>query len=149
MQTGIGLVEGFRLSPQQRHLWELQRGAGSRPYQSQCTILIEGVLDVELLRSALAMLVRRHEILRTTFQTAAEDAAPVQVIHEGDEPAADVLDLFACGAQSSAFATGPVPHHGILKSRCSTAISPSGRTRCSKPSTRRPARSSGVSRHLL
>jgi len=98
MQTGI-LVEGFRLSPQQRHLWELQRDAGSGPYQSQCTILIEGALDVELLRSALAMLVRRHEILRTTFQTPAEDAAPVQVIHEGDGPAADVLDLSTYSAQ--------------------------------------------------
>jgi amino acid adenylation domain-containing protein len=77
----------------------LQRGDSGRPYRSQCTILIEGPLDVELLRAALAMLVQRHEILRTTFQTSTENGTPVQVIREDEGPRADVLDLSAYGAR--------------------------------------------------
>jgi amino acid adenylation domain-containing protein len=97
MQTEIELVESFRLSPQQRHLWELQRGNRSQPFRSQCGILIEGSLDVELLKAALTRLIERHEILRTTFQDSQESAAPVQVVRESSEPRMEVLDLSGYG----------------------------------------------------
>jgi hypothetical protein len=53
------IADGFRLSPQQRRLWLLQRGGEHLPYRTQCAILIEGNLDVGMLRMALARVVER------------------------------------------------------------------------------------------
>jgi hypothetical protein len=50
------------------------------PYRSQCAILIEGQLDHAKLTAAIAEMVRRHEILRTTFHAAT------QLIHDVCEP---------------------------------------------------------------
>ena len=59
------LIEGFRLSPQQRRVWLLQ--GDSQAYRAQCAIAIEGELDKEVLKTALRTVIVRHEILRTTF----------------------------------------------------------------------------------
>ena len=82
-------VEGFRLSPQQRHLWSLQ---GARPWRTHCTVRLSGELDRQALLAALASLVERHEILRTTFQLLPGFLTPLQVI------AAAVLDERTAGA---------------------------------------------------
>lgn len=74
MQT----LEGFRLSPQQKHLWLLQQD--SLAYRASCAIQIEGNLNVEALKSALKQIVERHEILRTTFQRQPGIKIPIQVI---------------------------------------------------------------------
>src|ERR1044072_2901655 len=71
------LIEGFKPSPQQRHLWLLQ-GEGARAFRAQCAVWIEGPLDVAGLRAALDDVVARHEILRTVFQRT--NGLPVQVI---------------------------------------------------------------------
>lgn len=78
----MALNEGFRLSAQQRYLWSLQQAAGSAPALLLSMISIEGELRSEILERALADVVTRHEILRTTFQRPPGIKTPFQVISE-------------------------------------------------------------------
>src|SRR6185295_5401397 len=71
-------IEGYRLSPQQRESWEMQEE--SEACRAQCAVLIEGPVDGEKLQQALEEVVKRHEILRTTFQRRPERKYPLQVI---------------------------------------------------------------------
>jgi amino acid adenylation domain-containing protein len=73
-------IEGFRLSPLQRRLWQLQETEGASTFRAQCAVCIQGRLDVEVLWSALQEVVKRHEILRTTFQPLPHLDAPLQRI---------------------------------------------------------------------
>jgi len=73
-------LQGFKLSPQQRRLWSLQKE--SQIYQSYCAILLEGDLDKSILKEALQQVINRHEILRTTFHSKRGIKIPVQVISE-------------------------------------------------------------------
>jgi natural product biosynthesis luciferase-like monooxygenase protein/amino acid adenylation domain-containing protein/non-ribosomal peptide synthase protein (TIGR01720 family)/FkbM family methyltransferase len=77
-----GLV-GFRLSPQQRHVWELLRSGSGRALRVSCAVAIEGDLDGGLLRAAVEAAVERHEILRTLFQCLPGLREPLQVIAAG------------------------------------------------------------------
>ena len=77
------MIEGFRLSPQQRRLWFLQQDQSA--YRAQCEIAIDGPVEVERLTRVVQEIVDRHEILRTTFQRQPGVRTPVQVI--GDERA--------------------------------------------------------------
>ncbi len=79
-------IEGFRLSPQQSHLWRLQPDAGAVPYRAHCTVCIDGPLDIARLQAALAQLVERHELLRTTFQRLPAMEVPLQVIGPAWQP---------------------------------------------------------------
>ena len=90
------VTEGFRLSPQQKHLWSLQLADGSLPYRAQCSILIEGSLDVQVLEGALQRVFERHEILRTYFQSAPGANAPVQVVSAEGMARIDKSDLSDC-----------------------------------------------------
>ncbi len=76
------VIQGFRLSPQQRHLWSLQKDDGGPAYRALCEVEIEGALDPEILKDAVRDVVDRQEILRTTFQRFAGMMIPVQVISE-------------------------------------------------------------------
>jgi amino acid adenylation domain-containing protein len=80
MQTET--IKGFRLSPQQRHLWLLQQkeATSNSPYRAQCAIKIEGNLNVELLEKALEKVVSKHEILRTSFHCLSGMDVALQVI---------------------------------------------------------------------
>ncbi|MDJ0732572.1 MAG: amino acid adenylation domain-containing protein [Nostocaceae cyanobacterium] len=73
-------IEGFRLSPQQEHLWSLQQVDNKSIYRSDCIILIIGSLDIQRLELALQDVVNRHEILRTCFRCLPGMTIPVQVI---------------------------------------------------------------------
>ncbi|MEP6915272.1 MAG: amino acid adenylation domain-containing protein, partial [Acidobacteriota bacterium] len=75
-------LEGFRLSPQQKRLWLLQQRDGVLPYRASCVVAIGGLLDASVLEQALALLVERHEILRTSFRLLPGVSVPVQVISE-------------------------------------------------------------------
>ncbi|HKR21723.1 MAG TPA: condensation domain-containing protein, partial [Pyrinomonadaceae bacterium] len=79
----IGQLQGFRVSPQQRHLWLVQDG--STAFHARCAALIDGELDVDALRSAVATVVQRHEILRTVFQRTPGVKVPLQVVTEEAE----------------------------------------------------------------
>jgi amino acid adenylation domain-containing protein len=74
------VIEGFRLSPQQKRLWRLQ--GDSRAYKTQCLILLQGHLDKADLRRAIQAVVNQHEILRTSFQSLPGLKIPVQVADE-------------------------------------------------------------------
>ncbi|MCT7952162.1 amino acid adenylation domain-containing protein [Ancylothrix sp. C2] len=78
-------IEGFRLSPQQRHLWEVQQNNCKHSYRVQGAILLEGNLEKELLKTALQKVVNRHEILHTNFPCLPGMTLPLQVITSADE----------------------------------------------------------------
>jgi amino acid adenylation domain-containing protein len=75
---------GYRLSPQQTHLWLSPEGLTLR---AQCGLVLEGTLDGPALREALRQVVARHEILRTTYHRRPGMKVPLQVI--GDEALVD------------------------------------------------------------
>ncbi|WP_242071964.1 non-ribosomal peptide synthetase [Nostoc sp. FACHB-110] len=77
MQTQIN---GFKLSPQQKRLWLLQKS--SQVYQAYCTISLTGELKKAVLQQALAKLVERHEIFRTHFQKVQGLKIPLQVVND-------------------------------------------------------------------
>src|SRR4051812_12957724 len=79
------IAAGFRLSPQQEHLWAVQRDDPTCCLQ--CALLLEGRLRPRALRDALQAVVDRHEILRTTFRRRAGMRAPLQVINDRLAPA--------------------------------------------------------------
>ena len=81
--NSINTINGFQLSPQQKHLWLLQQlEVDNQPYRVQCSLLIEGKLNYQLLQLVLQKVVEKHEIFRTSFQTLKGMNIPLQVIHE-------------------------------------------------------------------
>lgn len=86
-------VQGFRLSPQQQHLWRLQQGACDTAYQSHCVIRIEGVLKTDALEATVRCLVERHEVLRTGFLSLPGMTLPLQVILSESVPKMTLHDL--------------------------------------------------------
>ena len=69
------------LSFPQEAIWFFQRlSPEMRSYNFQATVRVRGALDVPVLERALAEIVRRHEIFRTTFPEV--DGAPVQVVRD-------------------------------------------------------------------
>ena len=76
------VVQGFRLSPQQKRLWRLQEVDGEACYRARAMIAIDGELDRGALQTALEQVVARHEVLRTRFWRAAGMELPLQVIEE-------------------------------------------------------------------
>ena len=72
------IANGFRLSPQQRHLWPLQ--AGNPSFNAWVAIMLTGPVDVDQLQNTVNEIVARHEILRTTYQRLSGMRMPVQVI---------------------------------------------------------------------
>jgi amino acid adenylation domain-containing protein/non-ribosomal peptide synthase protein (TIGR01720 family) len=71
-------VEGFRLSPQQKRLWQ-QRQDGAI-FRAQAVARLDGDLRPELLRRAAEIVVARHESLRTTLVRPAGVKTPLQFI---------------------------------------------------------------------
>ena len=86
-------IEGFRLSPQQKHLWLLQQVDQSPSYRAQCAILIEGNVDTGILKAALRNVWDRHEILRTAFQCLPGIDGPFQVMTDGGVLSVDSYNL--------------------------------------------------------
>ena len=84
MNTPENVIQGYRLSPQQERLWLLERGTQPMRLSAQCRMVIEGPLNPKMLKVALQEIVRRQEILRTTFQIIPGMTVPVQVIAEPD-----------------------------------------------------------------
>ncbi|HJT26682.1 MAG TPA: amino acid adenylation domain-containing protein, partial [Pyrinomonadaceae bacterium] len=74
-------ITGCRLSPQQKRLWLLQQ-VGQQPYHAQCVVLLKGRLDTQVLKTALAEVTERNEILRTNFPSLPGMSLPLQVIAE-------------------------------------------------------------------
>ena len=76
------VMEGFRLSAQQEHLWSLQKASGNSIYRAQCATIIDGYFQISALKAALQHIVNRHEILRTNFRYLPGVSILVQVIDD-------------------------------------------------------------------
>jgi amino acid adenylation domain-containing protein len=80
------------LSHAQRRLWFLdQLEPGSSAYVMASASILRGTVDVDILGSCLAEIVRRHESLRTIFPSA--DGAPAAVLCESGRLPLTLLDL--------------------------------------------------------
>ena len=80
------------LSFAQQRLWILdQMNPGDPSYNIAAAVKIEGALQVAVLERALKEIVRRHEVLRTTFQTI--DSEPVQVISNGVSVSLSIVNV--------------------------------------------------------
>jgi amino acid adenylation domain-containing protein len=72
--------EAIPLSSAQERLWFVEQlDPGNVSFNIPALLRLEGLLDVAALQNGLNEVVRRHEILRTTFEPQA--GQPVQVIH--------------------------------------------------------------------
>jgi len=87
----------------QRGLWFLDRlNPGSATYSVPWVFEFDGPVDPALLERALAVIVRRHDALRTTFSFGPD--GPVQIVHaDGRIPVArsDLRDLAAPGQRAA------------------------------------------------
>jgi amino acid adenylation domain-containing protein len=73
----------------QQRMWFLHQMEPASPaYNIPATVRLQGLLDLDALSLTLSEIVRRHEILRTTF--SLEEGEPVQLVHP---PAPLHLDL--------------------------------------------------------
>jgi amino acid adenylation domain-containing protein/thioester reductase-like protein len=80
------------LTYQQEQVWFLSKLApDNRAYNSQFNVRFTGKLDKTVFVKCLNEIIRRHEILRTTFHQ--KDDFPVQVIHEPWEASLPEIDL--------------------------------------------------------
>ncbi len=93
------VIQGFRLSPQQKRLWLLQ--ADSPAYKAQAAIEIEGTLVTDVLKRALSQVTMRNEILRTRFSSLPGMKLPVQVVADSAEPVCNRIDVSGSGEQSN------------------------------------------------
>src|SRR6185369_6160126 len=75
-------LEGYRLSPQQRHLWLLQQEDYSAAYSTVCLVRVRGRLQLGGWERAVASVIERQEILRTKFRLLPGMTTPLQVIGE-------------------------------------------------------------------
>ncbi|HEY9693232.1 MAG TPA: amino acid adenylation domain-containing protein [Oculatellaceae cyanobacterium] len=98
MQVQERIINGFRLSPQQKRVWSLQQD--SLVYCVQAAILLEGNLKKDILKSALEQVVSRQEILRTHFLKPTGVKTPVQVINEKSPLFWQEIDLSAHNSQA-------------------------------------------------
>jgi len=89
-------IEGFRVSPQQHHLWSLQQADQSAVYRSHCAVLIEGKVETSALEAAVRKVWNRHEILHTAFRSLPGIDAPLQVITDDDGLLINSYNLSGC-----------------------------------------------------
>ena len=87
------MADSFHLSPQQRRLWQLHNSEPTPAYVSRCVIEVEGRLDHGVLATALAQIVGRHEILRTSFARLPDFVEPLQTVHPTYPVAVEAFDF--------------------------------------------------------
>ncbi|HKR11123.1 MAG TPA: amino acid adenylation domain-containing protein [Pyrinomonadaceae bacterium] len=86
-------VSGFPLSLQQRQLWRLRNE--STAFRAQCVVLLKGNLNKNILAETFKEIVKRHEILRTTFRQIPSLKYPIQLIAEDSSIELEEIDLTA------------------------------------------------------
>ncbi|ARV58849.1 hypothetical protein BZZ01_09565 [Nostocales cyanobacterium HT-58-2] len=74
------IIEGFELSPQQKHLWKLQGSSPNLSYRARCAVQIKGKIKPITLKAAIEKVISTYEILRTTFHCVPGMTLPLQVI---------------------------------------------------------------------
>jgi amino acid adenylation domain-containing protein/FkbM family methyltransferase len=92
-----GEPDAFPLSFSQERLWLIDRlEPGSAAYNLPTALRLRGRLDHGLLVRTLSEIVRRHEVLRTTY--AEREGRPVQVVHPAAPVPVPLADLAALPA---------------------------------------------------
>lgn len=84
-------LDGYGLAPQQRREWALRQY--NLPAGPLIVIRLRGPLERDRLRMALHDIVRKNEVLRTTFCLPPSMSAPVQVVHSFLAPEWNEYDL--------------------------------------------------------
>jgi amino acid adenylation domain-containing protein len=74
-------IQGFQISPQQSACWSALHSQ-DHGLNAVISISVKGPMDPERLRHSLAVLVQRHEALRTTFCVPLGMKAPLQIIQK-------------------------------------------------------------------
>src|SRR5438128_4018831 len=97
------LIEGFRLSPPQRHIW-VRQGGEVGAYRVRAIVSVTGAIDPSRIEAAFRSLVERHEILRTTYRQVSGMTMPMQVIEPDYRWSVDCEDLRALGREEQAAA---------------------------------------------
>ena len=88
----VSRTEKLPLSFAQERIWFLEYvGGKSGAYNMPLAQRLEGKLDVEILKSAIAAIIERHEALRTNFKRVRFSAA--QIIHPTLEVEVPIVDL--------------------------------------------------------
>jgi len=93
------IIEGYRLSPQQRRLWQWMGCAGAA-FHSSVALTVNGRVDALRLRDAWNKVVGRHEAMRTSFRFVPGLDFPVQVINEAPVGLDEYVEI-DCGACES------------------------------------------------
>jgi amino acid adenylation domain-containing protein/thioester reductase-like protein len=103
------------VSYNQQRLWFIdQLIPGNVAYNIPIGARLKGPLDRDAFERAVGEIIRRHEVLRTTFAVA--DGRPVQVIHPPAPFTLPVIDLAAPGSGA-----GPATAaHGLMKEEAGT-----------------------------
>lgn len=78
MTFDVSTVSGFRLSPQQEHLW--RQALAFEPVTAR--LVLAERLDPRRLRTAVNTLLTTHEILRTKLRDADDGSGPVQAVND-------------------------------------------------------------------
>jgi amino acid adenylation domain-containing protein len=76
-------IRGYHLSRQQKRVWQFSQYGSA--FAVQAALLLTGRLDSERLRQSFARVMRRHEILRTTFRQPSGLKLPIQVVTDDAE----------------------------------------------------------------
>lgn len=84
-------IEGYRLSPQQRRMWELRMQEDSLS-MLYCVLTVSGGVQLERLRAAAESVVQRYELLRTRFVQTTGMEFPLQVVNERASVSCDHCD---------------------------------------------------------
>lgn len=93
------MIEGFQLSPQQKHLWHLWQRHPAMPRTVVCSVGLKEGLDLARFSKALDLVCQQHESLRTLFHKIPGLETPVQVV---GEDALEWLDPLPLDSVSSA-----------------------------------------------
>jgi amino acid adenylation domain-containing protein/FkbM family methyltransferase len=97
------VIEGFRLSPQQKRLWSLQQAVPDSPYRVRFAIHADGDPgDPRELKLALENIFGRHEILRTAYRRMPGVDLPLQVVGESSLHWGEDVDLGGLGEPEQA-----------------------------------------------
>ncbi|MBI1390259.1 MAG: amino acid adenylation domain-containing protein [bacterium] len=89
------------LSFSQRRLWFLDRlEPGGSVYTLSSAIRLRGILNLTALNQSYNEIIRRHDILRTTFEESGGE--PRQVVHPFQYASLKQIDLAACGPDDAA-----------------------------------------------
>jgi amino acid adenylation domain-containing protein len=76
-------LQGFRLSPRQRHQW--LAGFYGSEFAARCVVGLAGNLEIGALRCAVQQMIGRHEILRTRFRSRPGLKVALQIVEEDGE----------------------------------------------------------------